>query len=74
MVKDLYVNQVVSACGVGSTENLPTFPKTVKCADLYVEPVDGCQGLQINSFCTQWLNRDENVCNGDYGGEEFLVN
>lgn len=60
-VKDVYANQQVRACGIGTIQNFPTFPKKLQCVDLLVVPISQCDGLQVNTFCTSETQNDKNV-------------
>lgn len=62
-----YEGKILRFCGMGSTQNYPTFPATLKCADLRVVPTSECGVNLTNILCTFWKDRDNNVCNGDYG-------
>lgn len=61
MTPDLYVNQKVRACGIGTIQNFPTFPKKLKCVDLQVVPIAQCTGIQDKTFCTLESQSDKNV-------------
>lgn len=64
---DLYVNRLVSACGIGHTQNSVSWSlKRFQCTYLNVVPIASCQGIQTNTFCTRSF-QDNNVCGGDYG-------
>lgn len=70
---EAYVGKVLRFCGMGSIQNYPTFPNTLKCADLLIVPTAEC-GVNIeNILCTFWKDRDNNVCNGDFGGNKLKV-
>lgn len=60
-VKDVYVNQEVRACGIGTTRNFPNFPKKLQCVDLKVVPIAKCDGIQDKTFCTLQSQSDKNV-------------
>lgn len=68
---DIYVNNVVRACGFGSIANYYTLPKTMKCTNLFVQPTVNCSTV-ANTFCTIWTDRESNVCNNDFGGPIYL--
>jgi secreted trypsin-like serine protease len=68
-----FEGKLLRFCGMGSTQNYPTFPATLKCADLRVVPSHQCGVNLTNILCTFWKDRDNNVCSGDYGGPLYEV-
>lgn len=64
---DLYVGKTLSYCGRGTTANKPTPAKKLLCTDLYGVTSVTCSA-NSNIICTQWPNKDNNACPGDYGG------
>jgi hypothetical protein len=70
---DAFVGKILRFCGMGSTANYPTFPNTLKCTELNIVPKAECDSTIPNTLCSRWMNKDNNVCAGDFGGEnEFL--
>ncbi|KAL7022983.1 hypothetical protein ACKWTF_012445 [Chironomus riparius] len=64
---NVYVDNLVRACGMGSIGNYPRPPRLLQCTELNVVPAESCNS-NPNIICTQWPDRDNNMCNGDYGG------
>lgn len=58
---------------MGSFQNYPTFPTTLKCTELRVVPPSECGVNLSNILCTFWKDRDNNVCSGDYGGPLYEI-
>lgn len=56
---------------MGTTLNFPTPPKGLMCTDLYVVPKSECSE-NPGITCTQWADRENNICNGDYGGPLYI--
>jgi hypothetical protein len=59
----MYVDKLVRACGMGSIDNYPRPPKVLQCTELNVVPATSCNS-NSNIICTQWPDRDNNMCNG----------
>lgn len=68
-------------CGMGSINNQNQRPRGLICVDMNPISFDECttttDGTTVNmpddgtAICLQWLDRDNNVCMGDYGGDLF---
>lgn len=41
------------------------------CTDVFGISVADCETPNSNVFCTQWADRDNNICNGDFGGPAY---
>lgn len=59
----MYVDNLVRACGMGSIGNYPRPPRVLQCTELNVVPAASCNS-NPNTICTQWPDRDNNMCNG----------
>lgn len=68
---DAYVNQQVRACGFGSIANYLTYPKSMMCTELFVQPAEQCSTIS-KTFCTFWTDRDNNICTSDYGSPIYI--
>lgn len=67
---DAYAGRTLRFCGMGSVSNYPQYSTTLKCTDLLITPASDCGSIP-NTICSQWNDRDNNVCNGDYGGKLY---
>jgi hypothetical protein len=65
-VTDAFLYQEVRVCGFGSVANYLTYPKTMMCTKLFVQPAAECSSLP-KTICTHWADRDNNICTSDYG-------
>lgn len=70
-VPDAFVGRTLRFCGMGSISNYPTYPNTLKCTELLIVPAADCGSIP-NTLCSKWKDRDNNVCNGDFGGKYFM--
>lgn len=61
--QDMYVDKLLRACGFGSISNYPRPPRVLQCTDLYGVTAANCSS-NSNTICTQWPDRDNNMCNG----------
>lgn len=67
------------ACGVGWTNNQGEKSKGVVCTDVNLVPDTECKknpstdlfDLPEGYACFQWVDRDNNICVGDYGGSIY---
>lgn len=58
-------------CGFGSISNKPIPPKTLMCTDIFGVTAETCATMNPSTFCTEWSDKENNVCNGDYGGPVY---
>ena len=68
---DLYVGKTLRVCGFGSIANYPTPSKTLQCTDVFGVAITTC-GENTLTICTKWSDRQNNICNGDYGSPAYL--
>lgn len=68
---DVYVDKTLNYCGWGNTANKPKPSNKLLCTDLYGTAATTCS-TNTNIICTQWPQRDNNLCPGDYGGPLYL--
>lgn len=57
------MENLVRACGMGSIDNYSRPPRVLQCTELNVVPATSCNS-NSNIICTQWPDRDNNMCNG----------
>ncbi|KAG5671436.1 hypothetical protein PVAND_001632 [Polypedilum vanderplanki] len=65
-ITDAFVYKEVRACGFGSIANYLTYPQTMMCTTLFIQPAEVCSSIP-KTFCTYWVDRDNNICTSDYG-------
>jgi hypothetical protein len=67
----VYKDAPLSYCGYGSTANHPTPSKGLTCTELDATLAETCSA-NTGIHCTLWENKDNNVCQGDFGGPLYL--